>query len=329
MTINLSVIGCGKIGTSIGLALKNHTQEFNRTCFDRFPAISKQAHDMQAFDQIALKIIESVENADVVILAIPVDELLITIDTISPYLKTGSILIDTSPIKIRIKEYIEKILPEERYFLSFYPTINPAYIHESENSPEFAHEDLFHHSLIVLSGSERTSNEALKFGTDLSKYLGAQVLFADPFEVDGLLTATEILPKLISSAYIHAVMDQPGWKEGRKLTNNAFYSVTRLISHLNEREDFGKSAELNKENTIRTINNMIISLKTIRDLIQEENSSAIQKWYQESLDNHKKWSEERNLAAWNIISGKEDIPSSANFFKNLLGFGNKEKINRM
>lgn len=325
MAINLTVIGCGKIGTSIGLALKNHTNEIHRTCFDRIPANSKHAHDMQAFDQISLRINDCVENADVVILAIPVDELLITIDTISPYLKSGSILIDTSPIKISIKNYIEDKLPEDRYFLSFFPTINPAYIHEGENSPEFAHEDLFCNSIIVLTGSERTSNEALKFGTDLSKYLGAQVLFADPYEVDGLLAATEILPKLISSAYIHAVMDQPGWKEGRKLTNNAFNSVTQLITHLDEREDLGRSAEFNKENTIRTINNMIYSLKTIRDLLQTENSSAIQEWYQESLDNHKKWSEERNLAAWNKIPGKEDIPSSADFFKNLLGFGKKRK----
>lgn len=325
MTIHLTVIGCGKIGTSIGLALKNHTQEIFRTCFDRNPAFSKQALGLKAFDHIALRINECVENADVVILAIPVDELQITIDTIYPILKPGSTLIDTSPIKISIKDYIEDKLPEDRYFLSFFPTINPVYINEAENSPEFAHEDLFHNSLIVLTGSAHTSNEAYKLGTDLSKYMGAQVLFADPHEVDGLLAATEILPKLISSAYIHAVMDQPGWKEGRKLTNNSFFSITQLISYLDEREDYGKSAELNKENTIRTINNMIISLKNIRDLLQEENSPAIQKWYQESLDNHKKWSEERNLAAWNKIVGNEDIPSSADFFKNLLGFGKKRK----
>jgi len=325
MTINLSVIGCGKIGTSIGLALKNHTQKIHRTCFDRIPDFSKQAYEMHAFDQVALRINECVENADVVILAIPVDELLYTIDTIHPFLKSGSTLIDTSLIKICIKEYIEEKLPDDRYFLSFFPTINPAFIHEAENSPEFAHEDLFRNSLIVLTGSSRTSNEALKLGTDLSSYLGAQVLFADPHEVDGLLAATEILPKLISSAYIHAVMDQPGWKEGRKFTNNSFNSLTQLITHLDEREDYGKSAELNKENTIRTINNMIISLKNIRDFLQEGNSSAIQKWYQDSLDNYNRWSEERKLAAWNKTAGKEEIPSSADFFKNLLGFGRKRK----
>jgi hypothetical protein len=51
----------------------------------------------------------------------------------------------------------------------------------------------------------------------------------------------------------------------------------------------------------------------------------IQKRHQKSKDNHNKWSEERKLAAWNKIAGKEDIPSSADIFKNLLGFGKKRK----
>ncbi len=325
MTINLSVIGCGKIGTSIGLALKDQNQVIFRTGFDRFPPNSKKAFDKGAFDHIAVKIDECVENADIIILAIPVDEVRITIDTICPFLKPESTLIDTSPIKINIKEYIEEKLPENRYFVSLFPTINPAYIEDLNNSPENAREDLFHRSLAIITGSSRTNNKAFKLATDLSKNMGAQVLFADPYEVDGLLAATEILPKLISSAYIHAVMDQPGWKEGRKLTNPAFYALTNLITSLDEREDYGMSAYYNRENTIRTIDNLIFSLKNIRKDLHEENLPAIQKWYQDSLDIHNIWSQERDSEGWNKIPGIENIPSSADFFKNLFGFGRKRK----
>jgi prephenate dehydrogenase len=323
--INLTVIGCGKIGTSIGLALKSHNQEIHRTGFDRFPALSKKASDMGAFDKVVINIDECVENADIVILAIPVDEIKITIDTIYPLLKPESILIDTSPIKINIKEYIEEKLPENRYFVSWFPTINPDYIHELENSPGKAHDDLFRRSLFVITGSSRTNNEAFKLATDLTEYMGAQALYADPYEVDGLLAATEILPKLISAAYIHAVMDQIGWKEGRKVTNSAFYALVHLITQLDEREDFGMSAHLNKENSIRTIDNMIISLQNIRNYINQENGPAIQKWFQESIDNQEKWFEERDLASWNKVPGQEDIPNSADFLKNMLGFGRKRK----
>ena len=325
--IELTVIGCGKIGTSIGLALKDHNQEIHRTGFDRFPALSKKAYDMGAFDKVVLNIDECVKNADIVILAIPVDEIIITIDAIYPLLKPESTLIDTSSVKIGIKEYIEEKLPEDRYFVSMFPTINPDYIREHDNSTGQAHEDLFRRSLFVITGSSRTNNGAFRLVTDLSKYMGAQVLFADPHEVDGLLAATETLPKLISAAYLHALTEQPSWKEGRKLTNSAFYSLANLITQLDEREDFGTSAHLNKENTIRSIDNMIISLKNIRNYLQEDNTPAIQKWYQDSIDSQKKWFEERDLAAWNKVPGYEEMPHSGDFFKNLFSFGKKRKDN--
>lgn len=323
--IKLSVIGCGKIGTSIGLALKYHNQEIHRTAFDRFPALSKKAFDMGAFDKVVIKIDECVESADIVILAVPVDEIKITIDTISPLLKPESTLIDTSLIKVNIKEYIEEKLPVDRYFVSMFPTLNPDYIHELDNSTGQAHEDLFRRSLFVITGSSHTNNGAFKLVTDLSKYMGAQVLFADPHEVDGLLAATEILPKLISAAYIHALTEQPSWKEGRKLTNSVFYSLANLITQLDEREDFGTSAHLNKENTIRSIDNMINSLKTMRNYLQDENTTAIQKWYQDSIESQKKWFEERDIADWNKVPGYKEIPNSSDFFKNLFSFGKKRK----
>lgn len=323
--INLTVIGCGKIGTSIGLALKDHSQEIHRTGFDRFPASSKKALDMGAFDKVVINIAESIENADIVILATPVDETKITIDTINPLLKPESILIDTSPIKIHIKEYIEEKLPENRYFVSMFPTINSNYIDELENSPEKARDDLFHRALFVITGSSRTNNEAFKLATDLSRYMGAQVLFADPHELDGLLAATEILPKLISAAYIHAVMDQIGWKEGRKVTNSAFFSLVKLITQLDEREDFGMSAYLNKENSVRVIDNLIVSLKDIRKYIQDENLPAIQKWYQDSFDNQENWFEERDLAAWNKAPNHGEIPSSTDFFKSNMFWKKKKR----
>lgn len=325
MTIELSIIGCGKVGTSIGLALGNHAQIFHRKGFDRKVSTANLAYKKQAFDHLCDNIKDCVENADAVLLAIPVDEIIITLETIIPLLKTGATIIDSSITKINIKNYIEENLPVDLNFISLYPTINPAYIHEFDNSPDFAHPDLFQNSLIAITGSARTNKDSFKLGTDLIGYLGAEVLIADPYEVDGLLAATEILPKIISSAYIHAVMDEPGWKEGRKLTNSSFYTLTSIIANLNEREDLGKSAELNKENTVRTINNLILSLKSIRDLLNEGNSTEIQKWYLSAQENHQIWLEERNLASWTRMPGSENIPSSFNFIQNIFGFGKKRK----
>ncbi|HSM23873.1 MAG TPA: prephenate dehydrogenase/arogenate dehydrogenase family protein [Anaerolineaceae bacterium] len=325
MPIQLCVLGLGKIGTSIGLALKNHSKEITRIGFDRDQNVSKKALELQAFDQIKSEIDQTVLHADIIILALPIDEIKITIDTIIPFIKPDSILIDTSPIKLKISEYLDQKLPEDRYFVSLYPTINPDYLGELGNSIENAHQDLFKDSLIVITTSNHTNNDSLRLAADLSSYLGAKALFADPYEVDGLLAATELLPHLISAAYIQSVMNQPGWREARKLTNSPYHALAQIISTINEREQFGESFILNKENLSRTIKNMIESLRLIDNLIEEENSPKIHNWVLDSINKQNQWHEERILSEWTNGESNVNIPTSKDFIKNIFTFGNKNR----
>lgn len=327
MTIALSVIGLGKIGTSIGLALREYSSEISLTGFDREQTISKKALELMAFDHIATSIEDCIKDADIIILALPVDEIKITIETIAPLLKPEAVLIDTSPIKISISEYVQRILPEECFYVSLYPTINPSYLHETEVSIDFAHKDLFQNSFIVITSSSNTNNDVIKLAADLTGYLGAQVLFADPYEVDGLLAAVEILPKIISAAYIHALVDQPGWQEGQKLAGSSFHALSQISTNVNEREFFGESALLNKENTIRTMNNVIFSLETFRDLLNNSNPTEISNWFSDSLQNHNNWLNNRKSAVWNDQFDGDNIPTSGEFLKRAFGF-NTKKANR-
>lgn len=328
MAINLSIIGLGKIGTSIGLALQDHPNEILRTGFDREEFVSKKALALKAFDHISSSIENCVSKADIVILALPVDEIRITIETITPLLKSEAVLIDTSPIKIAISDIIQKTFPKDAYFVSLYPTINPSYLHESEDSIDFAHKDLFQNSIIVITCSTHTNNEVIKLASDLTRYLGAQVLFADPYEVDGLLAGLEILPKVISAAYIHSLMNQPGWQESQKLASSTFYDLSKISTRTNEREIFGESALLNKENTIRTINNLIFSLETIRDFLLAGNHSEVHKWISESKEKYIDWLINRRSATWNNQFENDNIPSAGDFLKRLIGFNRKKDFRK-
>lgn len=329
MSIQLVVLGLGKIGTSIGLALQKHSNEITRIGFDRDPKVSKRAYELHAFDHIKNDIDQAVLEADIIILALPIDEIKITIDTIIPFIKPEAVLIDTSPIKLKISEYVDQTLPDDRYFVSLYPTINPEYLGELGNSIEMAHHDLFKNSVMVITTSTHTNNDSLRLGSDLSNYLGAKTLFADPYEVDGLLAATESLPYLLSAAYIQSIMNQPGWREARKLTNSPYFSLAQIITSINEREEFGESLILNKENLSRTINNMIESLRTIDNLLVEGDNPKIRKWVQDSIKKQNQWLEERNLSEWTNGESNVRIPTSKEFIKNIFSFGfkNRDKKN--
>jgi len=139
MAVQLTVIGLNKIGVSIGLALKENPQLITRFCHDRDSSKHKKVLEMAAFDQAPGSITSAIENADIVILSVPVDEVRDTIETISPKLKPGVVLMDTSPLKVGILKWVNEILPEDSYFISFHPTLNPKYFSEQSMDFSFAH----------------------------------------------------------------------------------------------------------------------------------------------------------------------------------------------
>ena len=325
MTIQVTVIGLGKIGTSLGLALKDHKDKILRVGHDRNQSNHSKVKELDAFDQTPVKISSAVEDADIVILALPIDEIKDTIEIIAPYLKPGAVLMDTSPLKIGVLKFIEQFLPEDRYFVTFHPTLNPDFLHENSNTLDFARQDLFNNSHIVITNSTSTDGDAVKLAADLAKYIGANPLFADPHEIDGLVASSVYLPKLVSAAFIHSLSEQPGWREGRKIAGTAFYSMTENVKYLDERELLGSGALLNKANTIRTINDLMYALKDLRELISNDDAEGLQKWLGDALEEREAWERDRKKANWDNFEDYSDVPSSGDFIKHMLGFGKKRK----
>jgi prephenate dehydrogenase len=56
--------------------------------------------------------------------------------------------------------------------------------------------------------------------------LGAEPYFLDPIEHDGLVTAVDQLPTLISTALLNTLSDQGSWRELRKLAGGRFEQLT-------------------------------------------------------------------------------------------------------
>ena len=74
MTIQISIIGLGKIGASIGLALSPHTGQLSRTGNDIQPKVMQAAQKQGAVDRIEYNLPACVEKADIILLALPIDQ---------------------------------------------------------------------------------------------------------------------------------------------------------------------------------------------------------------------------------------------------------------
>ncbi len=325
MSIQLTIIGLERIGCSIGMGLKEHAEKITRVGHDRKDTNNKKALELGAVDRTTAKIKDAIVDADIVLLAIPIDEIKETIKIISSDLKAGAVLLDTSILKNEVAGWVKEFIPEDRYFVSFQPTINPSYLTEPGNDIQFAHADLFQNSMIVISSLPKMDGDAIKLASDLAHYLGASPYFADPYEVDGITTGTEILPELIASTYIKLITSQPGWREGQKIASHTFADLSATILNSPEREKFGVAVQGNKENTIRMLNEMMIGLRNVRDLIENDQWDELHQHILAAREEQRDWLYNRKKANWDNLQTSDEIPSSGDFFLHMIGFSKKKK----
>ena len=87
MAVQLTIVGMGQIGTSVGLALADQTEVIHRLGHDRELRIARRAKKMGALDKVSMNLPSSVEKADLVLLALPVDQIRETLEIVREDLK--------------------------------------------------------------------------------------------------------------------------------------------------------------------------------------------------------------------------------------------------
>jgi prephenate dehydrogenase len=329
MTVQITIVGLGQVGTSIGLALAAHTNQVSRVGHDREPLTAREAQRKGALDQIHFNLPNAVKNADVVILAEPVDEIEETLRFITQDLKPGAVVLNTAPIHSAFNQWAREVMPAERYFLSFSPVISASYLEETRNGVGGAHADLFKDSLVIISNPPGMESNAIKLATDLVSMLGSSPFFADPLEVDGLLAATEILPELVAAALVNTTIQQPGWSEARKIAGHSYAAVTEPVNHLTEAKKYGAAARLNRENVVRMLDFYIAELQTLRANLTQDDDMGLHTWLDNAFKRRSSWLNERYSATWNRNTYADQLPTSGQVIGRLIGLGRKKDTRKL
>ncbi len=324
MTFNFTIIGLGQVGASIGLGLADHKDKILRSGHDPEPTRAKKMEKEGAVDRIFFNLPESVRDADVVILALPVGEVEDTLKYIAEDLRQGVVVIDTSPVHAGVIEYAKKVLPAERHFISVYPIVNPLYLEEYATDAEKPHADLFERSEFLVAAEKDTHPDALQLVQDLAALLKANIYISDPDEADGISARVELLPRLVSAALIHTTIDKAGWQDIRRSTGKSFASITSVIRHLQNDEKPGAAFILNQSNAIAAIDQVTDSLLELRTLIADSDEPGLNKLLKEARTGQSKWMEQRISGDWEKYIG-EKPPSTKERLGGLFGIRDRKK----
>lgn len=297
MPVKITIIGLGQIGASIGLALAAHKDKVFTTGHDKEIGVEGRAKKLGAVDQTNHNLPASVEDADLVILALPVSEIRDTFRYIAQDLRKDAVVVDTAPVKAEVVKWAQEFLPESAHYVGIVPAISAKHISGTETALDSARADLFAKGIFLVSTPPRVSGEAVKLVSDLIDLLGATPVLTDFVESDGLMTSVHLLPQLISAALLNSTIGQPGWNDLRKTAGRNFYAATSALADSDGAESLGTASIHNRENTIRSLNNFINALIDLRDNL-ESDEAAFRQRLSAALNGRINWLMERNKAEW-------------------------------
>jgi prephenate dehydrogenase len=204
----VTIIGTGLIGGSVGLALKKRQLAGRIIGCDRAPVLER-AQDCGAIEAGTTDPADAVRGSDLVVLATPVIAILDLIGRLGPALLAKTLVTDVGSTKVEVVERAAKSFGRNagQRFLAGHPMAG------KENAGvEFADADLFEGAAWLFTPLPGQNVHAGQCGEFIhcAEKMGAKIAVVDPVEHDRFCAWISHLPQMISTALAATLVDEFG-----------------------------------------------------------------------------------------------------------------------
>ncbi len=214
-----TLIGVGLIGGSLGMALRARGLAREVVGVTRAEARISQARSSGAIDRGTTDPAAGVDGADLVVLAVPPDQILPAARQVLPHLRPGALLTDVASVKAGIVRAIDALIRPESgvTFVGGHPMAG----NEGQGIAA-AEPGLFEGTVYLVTPTPRTPRAGVDRLAGLARALGAVPIEMAPDEHDRTVALVSHLPYLVAAALMGATgSDAPA-------AGPAFLGATRV-----------------------------------------------------------------------------------------------------
>jgi len=197
-----AIIGVGLIGGSLGMILRRKGLASSVVGVGRRIENLKTAVELGAIDRYVVDPKDGVKDADLVVLATPVDTYDRHLKEWAACLKPGTIVTDVGSIKGGLVERSERAMPADVHFVGGHPIAG-----KEKTGVAAGSEQLFAGARCILTPTKRTNQQALEQVRIMWQETGSIVLTMDPHLHDKILGAVSHLPHVAAFALMNALID--------------------------------------------------------------------------------------------------------------------------
>lgn len=263
---NIYMIGIGLIGGSFAIDIKNNNPDVVIHGIDTNESHLDEALKLGVIQKKAT--LDDIENADLVIISIPVDATAKLLPTILDKISDDGLVVDAGSTKEAICKVVEHH-PKRRNFLAAHP------IAGTENSgPKAAVSGLYVGKTNIICEVEKTTFKLQEKALKLFIDIGMRIRYMDPVSHDKHIAYVSHLSHISAFMLGKTVIDKErNERDIFDMAGSGFRSTVRLAK--SSPAMWTPIFEQNKENVIETLEEYINNLQHFKELMQKDKFSEI------------------------------------------------------
>ncbi len=260
------IIGLGLIGGSMAFDLKALYEDIIIYGIDKNKKHIEDALSIGFIDKAGT--LEELNTADVVIVAIPVNKLVLELPKILDLVGDQTLVIDAGSTKNQVCKVVAGH-PRRRNFLASHPIAGTEF-----SGPEAAIRGLFDQKSNIICEVEKTAFKLQEKALEIFNKLGMRIRYMDPVSHDKHIAYVSHLSHISSFMLGKTVIEkEENERDIFDLAGSGFESTVRLAK--SSPDMWTPIFEQNKENIIETLNEYISNLNEFKELMQSNDFKTI------------------------------------------------------
>lgn len=273
--MNIGIIGLGLMGGSLAKALKKYYIAEKIYGYARSEKSKTEIEELNLVDELVnIKTIK--EKCDLIILAIPVDNIISMIPqfldinektTIMDLGSTKEFIIENVPSSIR------------KNFIAAHPMTGT-----EKSGPKAAIDNLYEGKTVVLCNLEDNDNLHVNRAFKIFQEIGMRIVVMDANEHDVHACYMSHLPHAISFSLANTVMSREDPKSIIALAAGGFKDMSRVAK--SSPKMWSDIFKQNRKNLLNAIDQFEIQMKEVRDMVENEKYEDLKKWMRKANSLH-------------------------------------------
>lgn len=270
--MKIAIVGIGLIGGSMALDFKSHNHEV-------FGVDQSKTHSAQALDFGLVNTIstlrDAVNNSEVIILAMPVDQIEKTLPEVLDSIKWNQTVIDVGSTKRNICASVANHEKRGR-FVAAHPLSGTEF-----SGPKAAIRELFKGKKNIICQENLCDEDALETALHLFEELGMQNLFMDPKDHDKHMAYVSHLSHISAFTLSKTVLDiEKDEKQIFNLASTGFESTARLAK--SSPDTWSSIFEKNADHLSVALASYIDHLKSYQKLLDARDRKGLKEKLEQS-----------------------------------------------